>query len=164
MADFELISEYHVPAKRLFDLVSAPAFQEAIAFRFGAFEASVTALEKKGDMIHMKIERADPGRDFAGGLVRGKEERSIIIHDWNRKSLTSRWSRHYLNRGQLVTVEGTVCVEAKGEEACRLVERGIVDIKVPLLGRKLERKIIEALKEMQPKRVDFIMSQLGLHE
>ncbi|MBN2497490.1 MAG: DUF2505 family protein [Deltaproteobacteria bacterium] len=162
MAEFELVSEFPVPARRLFDLVRTPAFQEAMAFRFGASEVSVTEMEHKGDKVQMRIERADPKLDLTGKPSAGKLERSVILHDWDLPRMSSRWSRHYLDRGQMVTVEGTIRIEPKGDEACRLVEKGIVDIKIPLLGRSLEKRVIAKLEEHQPERVDFIMRNLGV--
>ena len=164
MAEFKLVSEYPVRARLLFDLVRKPAFQEAMALRFGALEVTASEFARKGDILQMKIERTDPVRDFVGRLTSGKTERSVIIHDWNLDRLESHWTRHFLDRGRTVSAEGSVRVDVLGREACRLVEDGIITIKIPLLGRMLEQRVIDKLTEMQPMRVDFIMKQLGCKE
>lgn len=162
--EFKLQSEYPVPARRLFDMVRAPAFQEAMAFRFGALEVSVTEVEQRGSRIQMKIERTDPGRDLTGRISSSKTERSVVIHDWDLDRMESIWSRHLLDRGKMVALDGNVCIEVLGREASRLVETGTIAIKIPLIGRKLEQKVIDQLEEAHPRRVDFIMQQLGCEE
>jgi hypothetical protein len=162
--DFELVSEYPVTARTLFDLLRSPAFQEALAFHFGAHSVSAWDEGRKGDVLYMRIEQEDPGRDLMGRLSKSKTESSVVIHEWNLATLESHWTQHLLNHGRKVHIEGHLRVEPKGEEACRLVERGIIEINVPLLGRTLEKRIQSKIFEIQPRRVDFIMRRLGLSE
>ena len=164
MTNFRLVSEYPVGARRLFDMVRKPAFQEAMALRFGAIEANATIVERSGNIEQMRIERSDPRRDLLGAFMPSRTESSVVLHDWNLDRLESRWSRHLLDRGKTVSVDGTVQVEVMGKDACRLVEAGQVTIRIPIIGRKLENKVIAELKKMLPARVDFIMRQLGCHE
>jgi len=160
--EYELISEYPVPARRLFELLCSPAFQEAMALRFGATEASAEETERCGDLLRMRIELREPGLDRVGRPGRGKPEGCVILHDWDLSALESHWSRHLLRHGKNLVLEGGLRVEPMGEEACRLVEHGLVESHVPLLGRSVERHIHDHIQQTQPHRVDFIMRRLGL--
>ena len=75
--------------------------------------------------------------------------------------MESRWTREFLDRGRMVSAEGTVHIEVLGKETCRRVEEGEISIRIPLLGRKLERKVIAHLEETHPEKTAFIKRQLG---
>jgi len=164
MAEFQLVSEYPVRARRLFDTVRKPAFQEALALRFGALEVNAFIVATHDDQVHMRIERVDPRRDLAGGLSAEKTERSIIEHRWDLDRMESRWTRELPDRGRLVSAEGSVRIEVLGRRACRMLEEGTVHIRIPLIGKKLEQRVVDELTEVQPSKVDFIMRQLGCSE
>ncbi len=162
MQQFELVSEYSTTALKLFNLLRTPAFQEALAFRFGALEVKAVEIEKKSSLTRMKIERLDPGWSVMGGLVKGKPVRAVVIHDWNTATMQNEWNRYFLDQGKKMTIEGKITVEPMGAEACRMIESGLIEIKTPLLGKGLEKKLYSKLQEVQPRRVDFIMQRLGL--
>lgn len=162
--EFELVSEYPVTARKLFDLLRAPAFQEALALRFGALEVSAGEAFGEGDLLRMKMEQVDPGRDMRGRVDRGKRERFVVEFEWDLDRMESAWRRFYPQHGSKMRIEGRLAVEVLGREACRLVERFTVDIRTPLVGKAVEKKIIETMQEIQPRRVDFIMKRLGISE
>ena len=162
MAEFQLISDYPVRARTLFDLVRKPAFQEAMALRFGALEVHAEVLSTSAERAHMRIERTEPKRDMSGKPHATKTERSIIEHHWNLDRMESRWTRELPDRGKLVSVAGTVRIEVLGREACKMVEDGVIKIRIPTLGKKLEQRVVDELKEMHPARVEFIKKQLGV--
>lgn len=162
--DLELVSEYPVTARKLFDLLCTPAFQEALALRFGALEVTAREVAKEGSLLRMKIDQVDPGRDMRGRVDQRKQERFVVECEWDLDRLESRWKRTYPDHGQKVQIEGRLSAEVLGREACRLVESFSVNIKIPLVGKSIEKKICETLQEIQPRRVDFIMKRLGVSE
>ncbi len=162
MTEFQLVSEFPVRARTLFDTIRKPAFQEALALRFGALEVNAAVLSTRDEVVHMRIERVDPKRELSGAPSRTKTEVSIIEHHWDLDRMESRWTRELPERGRLVSAEGSVRIEVLGREACRMLEDGTIRIRIPLLGKKLEQRVSEHLSEEQPSKVDFIMRQLGV--
>ena len=157
--DFELVSEYPVTARKLFSLLRTPAFQEALALRFGALEVTVGEVVRNRDILRMRIDQVDPGR-----VHDGKRERFVAEYEWNLDRLENRWKRVYPDYGKKVEIEGRLSAMILGKEACRLVESFSVTIKTPLVGKCAEKNIYENLQEIQPQRVDFIMKRLGITE
>ena len=127
--DFELVSEYPVTARKLFDLLRTPAFQEALALRFGALEVTVGEVVRNRDILRMKVDQVDPGQ-----VRDGKRERFVAEFEWDLDRLESRWKRIYPDYGKKVQIEGRLSAEILGREACRLVESFSVTIKTPLSG------------------------------
>jgi len=162
MQEFEFTSEYAVQAESLFGLLRKPAFQEALALSFGALEVTAGDPEEKGGVLKMKIERLDPGWNVIGAGLKGKPRRAVIIHDWHLAEMHSEWSQYYLDQGKNVFIEGETRVEPKGEEACRMIESGSFEFRLPVVGRNTEKKLRARLDEVHPRRVDFIMQRLGL--
>ena len=162
--DFTLVSEYPVTARKLFDLLCKPAFQEALALRFGALHVTAEEVSKEGSLLRMKIDQMDPGRDMLGRVCEGKRERFLAEYEWDLDRLESRWKRTYPDHGKKVQIEGRLSAEVMGREACRLTESFSVNIKTPLVGKSIEKKICETLQEIQPRRVDFTMKRLGISE
>jgi hypothetical protein len=159
MESYRLESEYPVRARRLFDLLRSPACQEAVALVRGAQEVSSQTLERKGAILPLKLELSLPSWDLLG-RARGLEP--VVEHqDWDADALACRWERHFLERGQAVAWEGEWQLHVLGPEACRLVEDGRIDIRVPLVGHKVERAALEDLQARHPRVVDLLLRQLG---
>ena len=159
--EFTLVSEYPVTARKLFGLLCTPAFQEALALRFGALEVTAEQVTKDGSLLRMRIDQVDTGQDLMGRTDESKRERFVTEYEWD---LDRHWKRTYPDHGSKVQIEGRLSAEVLGREACRLVESFSVNIKFSLVGKSIEKKISETLQEIQPRRVDFIMKQLGISE
>ncbi|HOX43319.1 MAG TPA: hypothetical protein PK668_06965 [Myxococcota bacterium] len=162
MESYRLESEYPVPARRLFDLLRSPACQEALALVRGAQEVSAQALEQRGAVRPLELELSLPGWDVLG-RPRGAE-RVVEHQDWDADGLAGRWVRHFRERGQAVVWEGEWQLHVLGPEACRLVEVGQIEIRTPLVGRKVERAALAELQARHPRVVDLLLRQLGALE
>ncbi|HUU02464.1 MAG TPA: DUF2505 family protein [Myxococcota bacterium] len=162
MHEFEFISEFPVPPVKLFILLMTPAFQEAMALRFGALEVSANEIGRTAEVVKMKIELLDSGWGLMGAVIKGKPLRATMLYDWNMSDMTGNWNRYFIDHGRNVEIEGLIRVEAMGDEACRMTESGRVEIKLPLVGKGIEKKLAKKLEDIQPKRVDFILNRLEI--
>ncbi len=162
MHEFEFSSEFPVPPVKLFSLLRTPAFQEAMALRFGALEASANEIGRTADVVKMKIELLDPGWGLMGAVINGKPLRATVLYDWNMSDMTGNWNRYFIDHGRNVEIDGLIRVDAMGDEACRMTESGRLEIKLPLIGRGIEKKLAAKLEDVQPKRIDFILKRLGI--
>jgi hypothetical protein len=162
MYEFEFSSEFPVPPAKLFTLLKTPAFQEAMALRFGALEASANEIGRPAGVVKMKVELLDSGWGLMGAVIKGKPLRATVLYDWSINDMTGVWNRYFIDHGRNVEIEGLIRVEAMGDEACRMTESGRVEIKLPLVGKGIEKKLAARLEDVQPKRVDFILNRLGI--
>jgi len=76
--------------------------------------------------------------------------------------MTGNWNRYFIDHGRNVEIDGLIRVDAMGDEACRMTESGRLEIKLPLIGRGIEKKLAAKLEDVQPKRIDFILKRLGI--
>ncbi len=157
----QLLSEYPVRARRLFDLIRKPAFQEALALRSGAIEVHAQELKRSGDYMKIIIERTDPRLDKHGHPKEGKTSISQVIQRWDLDRMDHRWEMKSQEGLGRLEAEGTVRIDVMGRDACRMSEEIFVTVKIPLFGKRIEQQIIERISEEHPTRVDFIMAQLG---
>jgi len=162
MQSTRLESEFPVPARRLFELLRSPACQEALALTRGATEVTAELLSRKGPLQPLKLELGIPGWDLLGRARAG--ERVVEHQDWDTDGLACRWVRHFLDRGQAVSWQGEVELHVLGPEACRLVETGRLEIRLPLVGRRVERALCQELEARQGRVVALLMRQLGVQE
>jgi hypothetical protein len=162
MPTVELISEYPVPARRVFELIRSPAFQEAVALRGGAQEVVASEVRRREDLLQVRIEESRRPAEEAACSPREPAGRSVTLHDFDCSGLSSRWTRHQMDQGQAASIEGELVVEPRGEEACRVVERAQVEIKHPVLGRALERRLVSELQALFTARADLLVQQLGI--
>lgn len=162
MHEFEFSSEFPVTPAKLFALLGSPAFQEALALRFGALEASAEEVGRNGDVVKMKIELLDRGFGLMGAVLKGKPLRAAVLYDWDFSDLTGCWNRYFIDHGRNIQIEGRLRVEPMGDEACRMSESGRLEVKLPLVGRGIEKKLALKLEQVHPRRVDFILRRLGI--
>ncbi len=157
MTGFRLVSEYPVRARRLFDLIRKPAFQEAQALALGTVEVQASIASRNGHLVRMRIERADRLRPHSDKTIR-----SVVHYDWDVDRMEGRWSQHHLDRQRQTEAEGLLRVEVRGRDACQLIDEGHIQVRVPLLGRKLEQRALARLESLLPRQREFIGRQLGL--
>ena len=162
MHEFEFSSEFPVTPAKLFALLGSPAFQEAMALRFGALEASAEEIGRRGDVVKMKIDLLDRGFGLMGAVIAGKPLRAAIVYDWDFGDFSGCWNRYFIDHGRNIQIEGRLRVEPMGDEACRMTESGRLEVKLPLVGRGMEKKLAARLVQVHPRRVDFIMRRLGI--
>lgn len=157
MTGFRLVSEYPVRARRLFDLIRKPAFQEAQALALGAVEVQASIVSRNGHLVRMQIERADRLRPDTDKTVR-----AVIHYDWDVDRMEGHWTQHHLDRQRRIEAEGLLRVEVRGRGACQLIDEGHIQARVPLLGRKLEQRALARLEASLPRQRELIERQLGL--
>ncbi len=160
MQNYQHASEFQSSATKLFELISTPAFHEALAFRFGALEVSATETDHSDRRVKLQIEQLDSERGIVGQAMGGKQIRMVLLYDFLPPALKGTWSCHLLDHGQHVTFEGRLAVESLTSSSCRLIENGRIEFKIPLFGKNIEKKLLARQTEFLDQRSVFIRRSL----
>lgn len=151
---FSTTSHFDVSARVLFELYGNTEFQEDKAIHMGALSASATRGRREDGRIEMTIDMLRPKH---GG---GGEERSTMSMVLDPRTFGSTWRQVVHGYETRAKVEGTSTVEAEGEAKCALTIDGTIEIRIPLLGRMIERKIVAAIERDVGKEAGFIRRAL----
>jgi hypothetical protein len=97
---------------------------------------------------------------MTGGLDRSRRESSRTTHTWDLSSLHDHWV-YAGSQGDKVRVEGSFDIQSKGKSSCRLVSEFSVDVSLPLIGSKIEKIVINEIKEAEPRSAEVLERFLG---
>ncbi len=151
---FSTSSQFDVSARVLFELYGDTTFQEDKAVHMGALSATATRREREDGRVEMTIEMLRPKH---GG---GGEERATMTMVLDPRTFGSTWKQVVHGYEERARVEGTSTVRAEGEQRCSLTIDGTIEIRIPLLGRMIERKIVDAIERDVGKEEGFIRRTL----
>ena len=57
---------------------------------------------------------------------------------------------------------GSVEIVELGSERCKLITEGHIDIRIPLLGRTIEKKVVKAIEAERQNERAFYLAELGV--
>lgn len=152
---FSTSGRFDVPARALFELYGETRFQEEKALAMGALSARATRSELPSGTVQMVLEMTRPRHGGGGG-----EEQAVMTMDLDPQTFGSQWKQVVKGQESRARVEGTSSVQALDEHRCELRVDGTIEIKVPLLGRMIERKIVDAIERDAHKETSFIEAAL----
>lgn len=133
---------YDAPPQAVFDMLSDPAFREAVCTAMGVVSADVT-LERTGSGFTLVVDqeqRTDDLPSFARTFA-GETTRAVQREAW---ADSTGGTVRIEAPGKPTTVTGTVTLRAEGSGTREVVELD-VKVKVPLLGGKLEKLMSEKI-------------------
>ncbi len=154
-SDFETSSEFECGADELFALYADPEFQRAKALALGATVATCVVERTNDTAVVLRLETTRPS--FSG---RG-EERAIMRMELDRVTRGSTWRQTVRGHERRARVEGTSTVSKLAEGRSRLTVAGRVEIRIPLVGRIIEGKILGAVRGIADKEAAFIRARLA---
>ena len=124
----------------LYAAFTDPAFLEARARALGSSRASASRVDEPGAVV-LTMETEDPPNP-------GQDE-NVGTMIWRIDPETRRGTWRRIQRGfeKRARAEGTIALVAAGPAAAEIVTTGEIEIKVPVLGKMIERKISEAIAQ-----------------
>ena len=126
---------------------------EALLAHLGTTVESIRH-DRDGDRMTTVVTTAEPAMQGA------TTHRATLEAIWDLPSRTCTWSRADHTFGDRVKATGRTEVVADGDRACKVVESGSIDIKVPVIGKKIGKKVVAAMQEMAPKKARFWADKL----
>ncbi len=153
-AKFERELRLDVPAERLLQLIIDPEFQQQQALDLGALEARCQRADLADGTVELVLhEKSSPKW--------GQSHRTTLTSRWDLSQLCSRWQRVVHGQEQRSRAEGSSRIIADDGESCRLVMQGEVEVRVPVLGRKVERKVVEEIEAGREREQRYLEQRLG---
>jgi len=118
------------------------------------------AFERKGEGKETRIhreQRLTPRREvpkFVSKLVSGAityvEKNDYVAADSAMKTVTIPGFA-----ADRITTTGTYRVEPLGDDRCKRVWQGVVDCRIPLVGGKIEKHLVEEIRESYQRTTEF---------
>lgn len=105
-------------------------------------EAWVEELSRSDDRLVLKLH----SRQYARGLFsvdRGRTEISVATYTWDLRQRRCTWA-YRTARGDLIHIEGIDHIEVEAD-GTRLTNEFTIEVRVPLVGRHLERRVLSQL-------------------
>ena len=131
-----------------------------IARHTGETAASATVPERRrdGDRLTIGVEADEYARTLTG-VDRSRTERARITYTWDvrRRSCAWRWRGA---QGARVGIEGTMRVRppAGGGGGSEIESEFTVEVRLPLIGGAIERRILAEIVAGLPRLEDLILS------
>lgn len=152
---FRTEQRVNASADRVLELMLDPASQEALLKSLGTLEVKATVTRTGEGRARVHLVTADPG--MPGVAV----HRAEMDMDWDLPNRACTWVRTDLTLGDRVRAWGTTRVLPAGESACTVVESGEIDVRVPVMGGAIARKVVDKMVEQAPRKAAFWASKKG---
>lgn len=145
MAKFTSNQRFPVPVAELFAAHADPKFQEAKALALGSTTAAASRRDEADGTIVIAIDTTEPprwGSDAQAGTM---------TYRLDPKALRGTWSRLQKGFEKKARAEGTIVFRDAGGGRSEVIVDGVIEIKVPIMGKMIEKKIVAAIAEQRPK-------------
>ncbi len=152
---FETRSTYEAPAAALIELYSDPAFHEAKARAMGATRARCTRSQDADGTVVVTLQTMRPARWAPGG-----KDRSTFILRIDTADGAGAWERIQRGFEDKARARGTTRIVTAGAGRSTVEVEGEIEIRVPLVGGALERRIVAGLDHETEREAAFVRSQL----
>ena len=153
-SSFETSSDFDCSAEDLFALHADPEFQRAKALALGAHSATCEVEATTDREVRLRLESS---RDGFGG--RGREVATMRM-TLDRETRGSSWTQTVQGYERRASVQGVSVVSELPGGRARLTVSGTIDIRIPLVGRVIEGKILGAIQKIADREAAFIRERL----
>lgn len=131
----------------LLDLLIHPDFNIAREKAMGSLEARVEENSRNDDKLVFDVHTVDYARGITG-IDRSKTENNRTAYEWDLKARKASWNYHG-ESGKMARVWGTVTISPDGDGS-KLTNAFNVEVKVPLMGGKIEKMVLKEVAKSWP--------------
>jgi len=146
MASFSSRQRFPVPVGALFDAHIDPRFQEEKWLALGATTARASRKDEADGTLVVEIYSSQPAR-----WGNGEANAGTMIYRLDPKTLRGTWTRVQKGFEKKAKAEGTIIFQEDGEGRSKVEVEGVIEIRVPLMGKLIERKIVAAIASEERK-------------
>jgi hypothetical protein len=141
-------SRFPVSPEAVLQALTNPALLEAQQRQQGAARARVTERLREGPRLVQEVEADEYARTLTG-IDKTRTERAVTTYEWDLSERRCTW-RYAGPHGDRVRVGGSLRVlpAAGGAE---LHSEITVSVRVPLIGRVIERRIVSQIEAGMPE-------------
>jgi hypothetical protein len=152
---FSAEETFDAPCAALFALLTDPAFQEDKARALGALAATCTRADAPGGAVVLTLVETRTPSWLAG------ESRTSFVTRWDPAALTGRWTLVVHGQEARSRSSGTSRIADAGAGRSRLHVGGEIEVRVPLLGGAIERKVVAGITAGQVREAALIRRRLA---
>jgi len=119
-----------------------------------AINPKATLKDNNGEraLIHIDLEEPIP----AFGNIKAQ-----MNFEWDIKKRFCTWKRTADGVGGKSKVSGTTEIIADGDNACTFIDVINVEIKMPVIGKKIEKGVLKHIDDGRKEKMDFLTKNLG---
>ena len=138
---------FNCSPETLLKVVTHPDFQVARSRALDHPAASVKEISRTDERLVFEVHCTEYAKGVTG-IDKSKTEQTVTTYDWNLKTLRGSWS-YEGPQGKRVKVSGDMKIDAAGDQA-HLVQHFNVEVKIPLVGGKIEGLVIKGSDKFWP--------------
>ncbi len=139
--------DYPVSVDVLLRAVTDPEYQVLREKSHGALEASVKELERSDARLVYEVHVTNYARGMTG-IDKSKTEDSHATYTWDLEARRGDWT-YTTPHGDRVKVWGTLQI-SESRVGSRLSNKLNAEVKIPLMGRRIEKMILKGVSDGQP--------------
>ncbi|GAB4300220.1 MAG: hypothetical protein Kow0090_15650 [Myxococcota bacterium] len=145
-------NEFDISADRLVELLLDDGFERGLWDSIGFSDVEILELKKEEGRRYRKA-KVTPQTELPGFLkkVVGGASGYYEITDWDIKKRVNKWKTYLSEKMPGVNIAGDFFVEDLGGGRCKRVVDGEVDVKLPLIGKKIEEFLIKETEKSYEK-------------
>ncbi len=160
---FQVVHHFPVPARRYWEATDTPSCNAAIDTATKIERELLEETRHPGRRVQ-KV-RSVPDRKLPGVVARAiGTDRLVLIQDQDfddeRFVLSFRATPEARRVAGAVRCQGTLTVRDRGDGTCERVVKGEISVAIPLVGRKIERQVVDQLCDGYEKNARAITSWL----
>jgi hypothetical protein len=156
-ARFEIRQAYDHPVSAVLELLNDPAFLAQKARDFGATDAKADAKTEADGTLVTILDVWEPAH-FPPGASTSHRTLTMRTHPISKRGT---WTQVVHGLEDRSSATGTTELVELGPQRCELINRGAIEIRVPLLGKTIEKKICAGVEAGASKEQRYIAAALA---
>lgn len=119
-----------------------------------AINPKATIVDKTDDVAKIKVTMEEPIPTL--GNIKAQ-----IDFTWDLKTRKCPWVRTAEGMGAKSNVSGYSEIIPDGDDACYFVDVINIEVKIPVIGKKMEKMVVKHMQSERTKKMDFLIKNLG---
>ncbi|HOO57401.1 MAG TPA: DUF2505 family protein [bacterium] len=156
MKSYKVSVDINAPAEAVLGVVTTPEYVNEEAKIDGAISCEARIEKSDGGKAVLVSDRVEYSRGPNGKVSKSSKEKNTLTSEWDLGAMKSKWNVKVKGMEKLVQVNGSTWIEKTGESTCRFCDSGTANIKVPLLGAKVEKEIVKDIENNFSKKKPLI--------
>jgi hypothetical protein len=148
---YSFTDRFDADRDRVQELMTDPALREQEAVEIArALEAHCEVEEPREGLKRLVVHQKEYGRGMDGKKDESRIEDVTLTIDWDTDDYACTWTWSMASQKDRVRVNGSTKLLDDGG-GCKVLEEGRVEVKVPMIGKMIEGKVVEGISRARPK-------------
>ncbi|MBW2264381.1 MAG: DUF2505 family protein [Deltaproteobacteria bacterium] len=145
---------------RIQELLTDPELRKSEALDVArSLEASCELTEPRPGIKRLVVKEKEYARGMDGKKDTSRTEDITLTIDWDTSAYRCDWTWMMASQAKRVFVSGTTTLLPVGD-GCTVIEEGRVEVKVPVIGKMIEGKVVGGIEKARPRWVAWFKEKL----